>query len=86
MYDRATTIRIDSAERSRKTIDHFVNIYYLNGPDAAMNNPQAFRQALYKLYQTLFNQTLLQKHQHVCIHLAEFMVCITSFNVILRSF
>lgn len=59
--------RINQASAVKQGISDFVETYYNHGPEAMMNNPEAFFKASYRCYQTLMGDFSFQKNEHLII-------------------
>jgi tetratricopeptide (TPR) repeat protein len=59
--------RINQAPAVKQGISDFVETYYNHGPEAMMNNPEAFFKASYRCYQTLMGDFNFRKNEHLII-------------------
>ncbi|SDN09166.1 Tetratricopeptide repeat-containing protein [Pedobacter steynii] len=59
--------RINQASAVKQGISDFVDTYYSHGPEAMMNNPEAFFKASYRCYQTLMGDFSFRKNEHLII-------------------
>lgn len=59
--------RINQAQVVKQRVSNFVKTYYSHGPEAMMNNPEAFFKASYHCYETLMGDFSFRKNEHLIV-------------------
>jgi hypothetical protein len=60
-------LRIANADTLRQELTQFIDIYYRNGPGAALNSPKAFYKQSYWVFKTLFAGMAIKPGEQLCI-------------------